>query len=287
MFRPKSKTGLASLVGVVALALAVLPFTAGAQSTSKTYEVTITNLTSNQVFSPPLLATHKPSLHVWQLGQLASDEVRQVAEDGNNAALAAKLKGSVTDVQALAEPLPPGKSVTVKISANDGDVLSAITMLVQTNDGFTGLDNLALSGPVDKEAAAYDAGTEENTEKASDVPGPPFGGKGRPATNPPQPISMHPGITGKADVGSQYAWRGNVARFSVKMTSGDAMMMAPKTGDAMAPASMPKTGDAMMPAKLPVTGGADSAWPFAPYALLGGLALLLAGLGMRGRWRPR
>jgi glucose/arabinose dehydrogenase len=178
------------------------------------YEVTITNLTMKQVLSPPFLATHPASAHVWQMGQPASDGLRVVAEDGKNDVLAMMVQGVATDLSMATEPLMPGKSVTLLIRANPNDVLSAASMLVQTNDGFTGLDNNPLTG--DKDTMAYDAGTENNTEKADDVPGPPFLGINRAPTNPPQPISMHPGIMGTAEVGADFNWSGPVARFSIR-----------------------------------------------------------------------
>jgi hypothetical protein len=225
----------ARLTALVMLALLTAPVVVFAQARPTTYQVTITNLTDKQVFSPPLLATHAAAMHIWQEGGMASEGVRIVAEQGNNTKLAAELQGKVTDMQALGmnQMVMPGKSVTVNIKANEGDVLSAAFMLVQTNDGFTGLDNQELTGmSVTKETMAYDAGTEENTEKASDVPGPPFMGMNRVPTNPQQPISVHQGITGKADVGSDFDWNGPAARITIKPVAGDAAM----------PTTMPNTG---------------------------------------------
>ena len=113
--------------------------------------------------------------------------------------------------------LLPGDSITVRVTARQGDVLSAASMLIQTNDGFTGLDGAALSDGATFETMAYDAGTEDNSEAAADVPGPPFGGKNHgPDSNPHQPISMHPGISGRADVTPDFNWSGPVARFTVR-----------------------------------------------------------------------
>lgn len=200
------------------------------------YEVTITNINNSmQALSPPIIATHPASAHAWQMGQPASKGLELLAEEGMSDMLASELKGVATDVVASHAHLLPGDSITLRIAAKEGDVLSAATMLVQTNDGFTGLDNMALSGSMsDKDAMAYDAGTEENTELAADVPGPPLGGKNHgPDSNPRQPVSMHPGITGKADVPAAFSWSGPVARFSVKSigTSGESM-----------PVGMPHTG---------------------------------------------
>jgi hypothetical protein len=116
--------------------------------------------------------------------------------------------------------VPPGSSITVKITADPTDVLSMAMMLVQTNDGFAGVADLPLQMMMaELEVPAYDAGTEENTESASDVPGPPFGGMGHPATIPAQPIGVHPDITGKADLPAAYDWTGAVARITTRLAS--------------------------------------------------------------------
>src|SRR5215212_398370 len=180
--RSKMLTGLCLLS---LLALSVAPRSLAAQPAMQWYEVTITNLTAKQVLSPPFLATHPASVHVWQVGQPASDALRVLAEDGKHDRLDMMLQGTATDLAPATAPLMPGKSVTLYIQARLDDVLSAAAMLVQTNDGFTGLDNQPLTGaPVDKETVAYDAGTEDNTEKESDVPGPPFLGINRAPTTP-------------------------------------------------------------------------------------------------------
>ncbi len=253
MFKKAAATGASLLPIMGAMALMLAPLGASAQTmASKSYEVTITNLTSKQVMSPPILVTHSGSAHVWQVGQTASDGVKTMAEEGKNDKLAAEVKGVATDVVMADGPLMPGKSVTLKIMAHEGDVLSAASMLVQTNDTFTGLDNMPLSGAMgDKDTMAYDAGTEENTEVASDIPGPPFGGHNQgTATQPRQAIAMSPGITGKADVGLEYNWSGPAARFSVHaammeegaMSGGEKSSMSGEGAMMSGNESMPKTG---------------------------------------------
>ncbi|MFN2251165.1 MAG: spondin domain-containing protein [Anaerolineae bacterium] len=229
---PIGVTILTTALTVLGAAIVAAPTAASAQMAESDYRVSITNLTDGQVLSPPIVFTHAPGMHVWQTGELASAEVRDIAEMGDTSALAAKLAGMATAVVALDAPLPPGESVSVTITAHEGDVVSALTMLVRTNDGFTGLDGLALSmADTERETDAYDAGTEDNTELASDVPGPPFGGTNRAPTDPQQPISMHPGISGNADVGPEYDWDGPVAKFAVSPLP----MHMPQTGSSGAP----------------------------------------------------
>jgi hypothetical protein len=193
------------------------PQRAAAQAGNKTYEVTVTNINSGmQGLSPLLLATHPAGSHAWQMGQMASKGTEMLAEEGMPDVLASELQGVATDIQTTHAHLLPGDSIKVKITAKPGDMLSAATMLIQTNDGFTGLDSVPLADG-DTDTMAYDAGTEENTEAKADVPGPPFGGKNHgPDPNPHQPISMHPGIVGNADVTPDFKWAGAVARFSIR-----------------------------------------------------------------------
>lgn len=271
----KLKMVATGMMALSMLGVAAGPAAISAQEEMKTYEVTITNLTSMQALSPPIIATHSSSAHAWQMGQVASEGVKMMAEEGMNDQLAAELEGVATDVAMGSSPLMPGKSVTLMIKARQGDVLSAATMLVQTNDGFTGLDNMTMSDG-SKDAMAYDAGTEENDEKAENVPGPPFGGhmSGVP-TNPRQPISMHPGIMGKADVGPEFNWSGPVARFAVKAMGGS---MSGGMSGGTAGSTTGGTGSGMMPKSMPKTGAGDSAlW----LLLFGAGTLLLSGLAVR------
>jgi hypothetical protein len=179
--------------------------------------VTVSNINSGkQGLSPPILATHPASAHAWQLGQLASKGLELVAEEGMSDVLAGELQPVSTDVVASHAHLLPGDSITLRIHAKPGDVLSGASMLVQTNDGFTGLDSVPLADS-DIDTVAYDAGTEDNSEAKADVPGPPFNGKNHgPDSTPHQPISMHQGIKGTADVTPDFNWTGPVAHFSIR-----------------------------------------------------------------------
>ena len=51
------------------------------------FQVTFTNLTGGQLMTPPVVALHDPSVHLFQVGEVASDEIQVIAEMGNNAPL--------------------------------------------------------------------------------------------------------------------------------------------------------------------------------------------------------
>ena len=181
------------------------------------YQVTLENLTPAQVFSPPIFVAHTKDQHIFEVGAFASDELRAIAEDGNNGPLASLLAGApgIFSVEATSAPVPPGQSVTVVVRAPRGARLSLAAMLVQTNDGFTGIDGLRL-GIRDRQRKldTYDAGTEANNELAAFVPGPPFGGTLRAPTH--DAIAHHPGILGVGDVDPNvYNWTDPSARLTV------------------------------------------------------------------------
>ena len=249
----KLKRATIAMLTLSLLGLLFAPYRAAAQTGTKTYEVTVTNITSSmQGLSPVVVATHPASVQGWQMGQPASAGLELLAEEGMTGVLAGEWRAAgATDVMTTGAHLFPGDGITVRVNANPGDVVSLATMLIQTNDGFTGLNGAPLTdGSTD--TMAYDAGTEENTEAKSDVPGPPFGGKNSgPATNPRGGISEHPTIQGVGDVTPEFDWTGPVARITIKAVSAGAQPSpAPATSEP-APTSVPTTS--VPPVSVPQT----------------------------------
>lgn len=79
------------------LAIATLATAAVAAPASEgrwTYEVTVTNITYNQRFTPLLLATHKPDIRFFTPGQAAMPELATLAEEGNIAPLRTLFDGA-------------------------------------------------------------------------------------------------------------------------------------------------------------------------------------------------
>ena len=147
-----------------------------------TYKVTISNLTSGQAFTPPVLLTHSHKTGIFTLGKAASSEIQAIAENGDNMPLLATLGVDVEvhEVVAGMAPLVPANnpggtgfesSATFMITTKGkAKFLSFASMLICTNDGFTGLDSIKL--PKKKMtvfSAAYDARTEMNTEDFADM----------------------------------------------------------------------------------------------------------------------
>ncbi len=146
-------TVLAAAASLVVLGVVGGP--AQAASTA-TYRVTITALIPGQPLTPPVVATHTRAITVFRIGTPASFEVKEIAENGNTGPLASALDAEtgVADVFSGSAPLVapgvPGASsfpdtVTFTLQTGLGArFLSWESMLICTNDGFTGVSGLRL-----------------------------------------------------------------------------------------------------------------------------------------------
>jgi hypothetical protein len=223
-------TGLLGAI-VVLGASAPLPGTAAADpGGTRTYRVTIENLTpsngggASQVLSPALALAHAGGFHLFEVGQRANQAVEDVAEDAI-AATGFSLFGANPDVEAVvagpSAPIPPGQSGSFEITTRrNATMLSLVTMLVNTNDAFTGLDAVQLTGGRQEYLThAYDAGTEVNDQLKASIPGPCCGDTGRNGMTEHGVIAHHPGIhPGIGELSpAQWGWPGGpVARITVE-----------------------------------------------------------------------
>jgi len=225
---------LLGLIVMATTALAVGPAAADDEKrdddAAKTWRVTITNLTppgpgapGSQPLSPPLFVVHSRQADVWSVGEIASHGVAAIAEDANNAPLESALPmlpGVKTVHTGTGGPIPSGvtRSFTVETSGRFNR-LSVVTMLVNTNDAFTGLDSLRLRGHGSShETMAYDAGSERNNELKSHIPGPCCGNA---FVRDPEGalIAPHEGITGRGQLSQAYDWDGAAARITIERVS--------------------------------------------------------------------
>jgi hypothetical protein len=207
------------LLGVLVIAVMTWVAPASAQSTVK---VRVTNL-SNQIISPPLLTTHTWKARVFVPGMAASSELSMLAEDGDPTALAALLgdSGEVLDVVVADGPLMPGATMVFELRKRGRfNRLSAVGMLVTTNDAFFGLDTLFIEPGVQPQrvfALAWDAGTEFNNELCGFIPGPPCGSPLVRDTDGSEGfIHVHPGLHGGGDLSpADWAWQSPVVEIQV------------------------------------------------------------------------
>ncbi len=231
---------MTALVAILAVGIAGIPESNAAKP--QVYEVTVTNITPGQPITPPLLVTHSKDVSLFTVGEKASDELQQLAENGNASLLVEKLegksgvvdivKGSVGHLVPANDPGDTGLqySETFTVSADGKNrYLSFASMLVCTNDGIAGIDSVKL--PFYKEktvyAKAYDVRTEMNTENFADLVPPcaaesgvSSSDQGTGTTNPAIAedgiIIPHPGIFGDDDLSQRsHGWDGPVVKIDI------------------------------------------------------------------------
>ena len=153
-------------------------------------EISLTNLTAGQPQSPAAVIVHRAGYLAFNEGEAASVALEELAEGGAAQPLLDDASENSHVVKTYAGPAPVGpgdnRNFTMTldgITSTEGLYLTGLTMLVNTNDAFTGVNNVSLgnlavgdslrwNGPV------WDAGTELNTEAAGTIPGPADGGEG-------------------------------------------------------------------------------------------------------------
>jgi len=186
------------------------------------YEVTITNLTYNQIFAPSLVVSHRRSISLFQVGEPASEGIAIMAEDGNVGAIVESVDGDrrVRGAGVTEGPLLPGQSTTISIPINGGNRVSLVSMLVNTNDAFYAVNTVTVprnGGTRTVYPPAFDAGTELNDELCSNIPGPACGGAGFSAEDGEGFIHIHRGMHGIGDLAaSEYDWRNPVAKITIR-----------------------------------------------------------------------
>jgi hypothetical protein len=206
-----------------------------ADAAARSYEITITNLTTGQPLSPGVIVTHDKQESLFATGTSASDGIRFIAENGDPSTAVTDLADAsgIDDVVATMAPIhriggPGSTSLTSTVTARaNANRLSLAIMLVCTNDGFAGLDAVELPhgfDPVTYDAWSYDAGTEVNDELSTDIPdgctaiGPVTGaadGNGPVAEN--GIVQLHPGVQGGGFLDPmEHGWTDPVARVTIR-----------------------------------------------------------------------
>ncbi len=198
------------------------------------FELTITNVTAAQPLSPVASVVADAGYRIFELGEPASLGLEHIAEGGDTGVLLASLAANDTVILSKTGSgiIPPGNSETLVFQfprerLNDA-YLSAVSMLVNTNDGITAVQGIRLMDlEVGKRwiqsAMAYDAGTEANTEAAGSIPGPADGGEGFNATrDDTRSVRVHAGVIttagghGSSVLSEQHRFDNPVAVFSLR-----------------------------------------------------------------------
>lgn len=186
------------------------------------YGIKLTNLTHGQILTPPLVVIHSADFHLFTTGEPASDELAELAKEGDTVSLKTALESNpaVCRVQVGGGPIPPSTSLMVTIDKGVGPQklgqgncthLSVVAMLANTNDAFAAIGawrlpmNLPLLGylgfGLEKQQVygpAYDAGAEVNDELCASIPGPACGTSGTSGAGTLENgvVHIHPGVHG-------------------------------------------------------------------------------------------
>ena len=188
------------------------------------YQIKITNITRGQTFTPILAATHAAGIKAFTLGQPAISELAAIAESGNTEPAISALStiASVKEVKDSGGVLAPGGSVMMTLAGGDNAThITIASMLIPTNDAFFSVNGKALptsSEPITYRSVAYDAGSEENDESCSNIPGPPSvcEGEGISTTDGEGYVHIHAGIHGIGNLtAAKYDWRSAVAEITI------------------------------------------------------------------------
>jgi len=189
------------------------------------YNVTITNLTVGESFTPFLVASHRAADNLlFTPGGAPGDDLAALAEGGDTVPLRAALDADsrVNATTTSAGLLEPGHSVTVPITVRPGrDHISLAAMLIPTNDGFVSVQNVAVAHSRRARtlyAPAYDAGSEPNDELCISIPGPVCAGAGgSPGAGGEGFVHIHGGIHGIGDLlPAKRDWRDPVAKIVIE-----------------------------------------------------------------------
>ena len=204
------------------------------------YSITVTNLTAGQPFSPLAYSFHFSGFSPFTIGLPATIGIEKIAESGasDDYIAQAMANADVVLVDRAAGLTLPGETKALSVNfnvemANANQLLfSLVNMLGNTNDGFSGVNSvaigaLAIGESLTLNAMSYDAGTEMNTESQATIPGPAGGGEGFNAARDDiaDQVTMHPGAVtlddGKIDstLTQVHRWDNPVARITITRLS--------------------------------------------------------------------
>lgn len=224
------KLQTAALAGLLTLAVsppALLADGGDHDGKGALFEVTITNVTRDQSFTPFLVVAHRPSVRLFEVGQPASEQLEALAEVGNTVPFqeALSVTPGVHGITVGGGLLAPGQKTTMEVEGHSYDRVSLAAMLIPTNDGFVALSSAGpfARGLQSTYAPAYDAGTEVNDELCASIPGPDYvecggpGGGGAPEGGEEGFVRIHEGVHGEGDFfAATRDWRNPVAKVTVR-----------------------------------------------------------------------
>jgi len=173
----------------------------------ESYKVIVKNLTFSQPMSPMVVSYHNEDTALFMVGSMSTVGLEHLAEGGDNTSLLSELSSNDMVIDSLGGNglILPGQSDNVTVEGEAEKCISIATMLVNSNDAFTGrncidVSSLEVGETLMTSMPSYDAGTEANTEEASTIPGPAGGGEGFNALRDDRNfVSIHSGAITKDD----------------------------------------------------------------------------------------
>ena len=200
---------------LLAMALATASITT---ASAADLSISLTNLTHGNHFTPLLFSAHDAGQHIFEVSTAASASLQAMAEGGDISGLVADL--SALNADTTANPAggltAPGQTIDFDMTTMSANThLSIAAMILPSNDGFVGLDSLAIptkTGSYTYYLNGYDAGTEINDEiingagapGAPGIPADPLGQGGSNATGVSNTenntsVHIHRGVIGDTD----------------------------------------------------------------------------------------
>jgi len=251
--RPAARNGFRKHSLALALTAGLTTVFGAGVAQAATWDVTVTNLTNGNHFTPLLLTAHDHDTHLFEVGMPASVPMEHMAECGHLAALLGTSEVGGADADTIADPnggpLAPGMSTNAIIDTTETH-LSVVAMVLPTNDAFMGMESQHIpteAGTYTYYINSYDAGTEGNDETINPlgpgdcsytevgmIPVAPNGDNttggtgvvvpGTPDTN--TNIHVHRGVLGESAgglgqsdlVSSIHRWQNPVAKITVTVT---------------------------------------------------------------------
>ena len=203
-----------------------LTFLTTVTARSMTYEITVTNIAYLQPFGGFFVAVHNEDADpVFELGAAASPELAILAEEGSPNDLVTLYDGAEGVLSAVGVPpgdgpLTRGESLTFTVEVNPFyPLVSFASMAINTNDCFVGVSGMTLWNGMEFTTPGYDAGSEENNELCSSIPGPACPGDSGNSMdgNGEGVVHIHRGVFGIGDLEANlYDWRNPMMLVTVK-----------------------------------------------------------------------
>ena len=195
----------------------------------RSYKVTvsITNLSFLQPFSAFFVMVHNSRVRLYEFGGQASDALAILAEDGNPEPLRDMFDGNknvrLSKVHKAGAPYSGGEttSFTVRVTRKFPRITIA-SMAINTNDMFVSLNGVVPYPGTVMFSDGLDAGTEENNEMCSSIPGPacPEDSGNTSDGNGEGFIHVHRGFHGDFELNdARYDWRNPMMRVEFKKPS--------------------------------------------------------------------